>query len=515
MVTADRKSSTPDRAFAVGRNLGSFPDVLLVLVIALGFLWAFRDAAPGAPFVYDESDYMTLARANFWINYAEPQSQSLISFINLGVKALHGQVSRAGLSDYIRETHDTAFYRHYHGPLYYDWLCFVNTLAGGNESGVRYSGLVFHLLTFGTIVLGIPWAFGPEYRMGGWLGGALYLFSLNNILTATELSAHVIFMWLSLLGLILIARFANFPAVRTYYVALAGCAVSLCALEYGVLLFGCLGLALLLRRKQLFCATGSIGRLALTSAGLVAAIILVLWPAGLLKGTLVEGFLFIAYLTKFRKGSFGTVSPLQVWRWRLQGDTAECVVLLVCLAVIAILIWRSPRRDALLAVFLYPALMLLTTLKNTAANPRYFSSILAPVVVTASVLLVERVRIPRPAFAAAAAAIATLLAILVWHPVMMNGAGGDPLLTAVIDTVKREPAHTVVVPNVLRPSITYYFPGRVVKAVPAGIEGDAVLNAVRQANPDMACLYGGQALPGRVAARIRTNEGELICALRN
>jgi hypothetical protein len=490
-------------------------DCLILLAIAVLFAIAFRHAVPPAPFVYDESDYMTVARAGLWGNYAEPQSMSLAGFVKVGLKALHGEMGRTGLSDYIRELHDTSFYRHYHGPLYFYWLVFANAVFGGNEYLVRATGLLFHLLTFSTIVLGLPWAFGKQYRPAGWLGGGLYLFSLNNIMAVTDLSTHVIFLWVSMLGLILIARFANEPARRNYYVALAGCAVALCAQEYGMLLFACLALAVFLRREEVRREWPGWFRLALVSIGVAAGVILVVWPAGVLKGTLVEGILLIGYLSKYRKGSFGTETPMGVWIERFQHETVDCVVLLACVVAIGLYLWRSPRRNALLPVLLYPAIMLLTMLKNTSGNPRYFSSIPAPVIAAAAVLMGERLRkVPAVAMAAGICAIAAVLAVSAWAPAIASGSRTDPGLIPMIELARREPVHTMLAPFLYRPSLSYYFPDRLVLAMPQDADRAAIADQIQRGNPDMVCVYGWQALPGRVAGRIESSYGELVCTVK-
>jgi hypothetical protein len=490
-------------------------DALLMAVVAVAFLVAFRNAVPGTVFSYDESDYMTAARAGFWSNYTEPHTLSLLGFIDVGLKAMHGEIGRTGLSDYIRDRHDLAFYRHYHGPLYSYWLSMANSIAGSSEYGVRLSGFAFHLLTFITIVAGVPWAFGREYRLAGWLGGVLYLFSLTNILTATELSSHVAFMWVCLLGLILIARFTNYPTRGSYYLALAGCTLSLAALEYGLLLFASLALALFVHRHRIPVLWPKLSRMVLASLGIVAAVLTVIWPVGVLKGSIIEGYLFIGYLAKYRKGSFGTRTPLEIWARRFQYDTADCVVMVVCLTLAALFLWRSRHRYALLAVLLYPVLMLLTTLKNTGEYARYFSSIPAPLIVVGSVLALERLReVPARVMAAGVAALGVVLALLAWGPARAGASGSDALFTQLLGACRSQPGRKILVPALYRPGLSYYLPDRTVLSFPPNVEPAVLADQIALTHPDMVCVYGASALPGGVVLRLATAEGELACAVR-
>ncbi len=500
--------------FKSGNERAVFVNSALVLIVAALFLAIFRNAVPHTPFDYDEADYMTVARQGFWANYAEPQSLSLAKFLTIGLKSQQGKISRTGLSDLVRKSNDTGFLRHFHGPLYYHWLHWAWEISGG-EYGVRLSGLLCHLLTFATIVMGVPWALGAGYRPAGWLGGAIYLCSLNNIVTATELSSHVLFMWVSMVSLVLIARFAHFPTRRNYYQAVIGAAISLCTLEYGVLLFASLAVALFLRRPVFIQAPSELLRLLAVSLGITLGTIALVWPAALLKGTLPEGFLFIIYLTKFRAGSFGTETPWAVWARRFAFERADCLVLASCFALTAIFLWRSPRRTELASVIVYPLLLLLTTLKNTSDSARYFSSVPAPMIAVGAVLAFEQLRrVPGAVFKVATAALATLLALVVFQPAMLRGADEGLDIMTLRENLGQQKAHKILVPSRYRPSLAYYLPDREILAFMPGAQRPDLVEQIQQNDPDMACVYGWQALPGPVVARVEAAPSQLTCTVR-
>ena len=293
---------------------------VFIAVMSAIFLLAFGNAAASVPFSYDESDYMSVARRGVVENYLETTSMSALAFAQTGLKVVRGQIGKTGLSEYIRGSQELTFLRHYHGPLYYQWLVFSRWAGGGGEHSMRLFGLFLHLLTFATIVAAVPLVFGPDALPAGGLAGILYLFCVNNIETATELSAHVMFMWLSILTLFTIAAFVGRPSRRRFYAAFACCTVSLCGLEYAVLLFGSLLLAVILVRREFFADwnRADFRKFALICCGILLCVFLVLWPAALLKGTLIEGFAFIVYLSKFRKGAFGYMTPLEVWERRFR-----------------------------------------------------------------------------------------------------------------------------------------------------------------------------------------------------
>ena len=204
--------------------------------MTISFILLFRGSIQSGPFTYDESDYMSAAHKGIAENYRETSSMNLAEFASTGMKAVHGQLKNTGLSEFIRGRRDLTFFRHYHGPFYFQWLAFTSRLTHANEAWERFSGWTFHLLAFATIYLGLFWLFGDVYRPAAFVASLVYLFTANNIFTADELSSHVPFIWFSIATLVVIGRLVVTRSLGWYYVALACCTISFCDLEYGVLL---------------------------------------------------------------------------------------------------------------------------------------------------------------------------------------------------------------------------------------------------------------------------------------
>ena len=170
----------PDNGRTLALRIG---DLLFLLGGAAVCLLLFVDAAPRMRFQYDEADYMVAARMGLRENYLETSSLSFPAYVRTGLRALSNQIDRTDLSESVRLRNDVSFYRHYHGPLYFHWLALVSRLTT-EEAHVRAAGLVFHLLAFVTIFVGLIWLLGPEGRTAAWIASSAYLFSVGNIRTA-------------------------------------------------------------------------------------------------------------------------------------------------------------------------------------------------------------------------------------------------------------------------------------------------------------------------------------------
>ena len=475
-----------------GRRPSLFDWLFLLAALAI-FIASFRPSVPSFPFAYDESDYMSAARKGMVENYIERSSMSLPNYVETGLDVVRGEFGTTTLSEFIRSQRDLTFYRHYHGPLYYHWLAAVSHMVHGDEYGMRISGWVFHLLTFVSVYLGIVLLFGPVYRPAAMVSSALYLWNTNNIITAAELSSHVIFIWLSFATLLVIARFAQQPSLRGYFGALTCCTVSLCALEYGVVLFVALALALVLVRKPFFngWARAMYVRWILQTIGCVLGVLLILWPAGLLRGTVAEGFIYIVYLSKFRKGSFGNVTPLGVWRGHIAFAPLEYIAFFVLFASAAILIWRSTYRAVLLPVLIYPALLFLTTFKNTADAPRYISSLFAPVYFVAGVLICEKLaRIGAQRLTAIALLIAGTFCLSAYRITVapMKVRKHELPIQGVLAFIKAHPDKSYLVPAVMLPTTQYYFPNTTIRSYVSGATTAQVQQQRRNGAFDYVCI---------------------------
>jgi hypothetical protein len=487
-------------------------DLCYLAVAAISFVLLFRGSVQSSPFEYDESDYMSAARKGLVENYRETSSMNLAEFASTGMRAVHGQLNNTGLSEYIRSRRDLTFFRHYHGPLYYYWLAFTSRFTHGNEAWERLSGWTFHLLAFATIYLGLIWLFGDAYRPAALVASLVYLLTANNIFTVDELSSHVPFIWFSIATLVVIGRLVVTRSMRWYYAALACCAVSFCVLEYGVLLGASLLVAVWLVRKELFANwhLREAIRCVAWSVLLIVGILLLLWPAGVIKGTVVEGFIYIVYLSRYRKNSYGNTTPLESWQSHFALSPLDFTVFFLCFSITVVGIWRSRHRNILLPILTYAILLSLSTFKNTATAPRYISSLFAPVYFVAAVILFDRVRrVPNVIAISGAVALVLALAISAWRitvwPYLTPRPPSDMRL--LISFVRAHQKDSYFVPLGFVPELEYYFPHTSIRPLRPGYEIASGAHAY-------FCEYGLNAPNVVFSTGVKTPMGELACVER-
>jgi hypothetical protein len=119
---------------------------LLVLAVLLAvFIPLFEHFTYPWPYSSDEADYMFAVSRGARANAFDTPTQSLPDFIRAGLNRGRS-IRRADLSEYIRASGDIAFYRHWHGPLYFYWLAAIAPLRL-NEQAVRGLNAVFPALT--------------------------------------------------------------------------------------------------------------------------------------------------------------------------------------------------------------------------------------------------------------------------------------------------------------------------------------------------------------------------------
>ncbi|MCU1262607.1 MAG: hypothetical protein JWO80_5492 [Bryobacterales bacterium] len=434
-------------------------DIAALLVLIAAFLFVFRDLPSRQPYYYDESDYMIAGSRGIVANALEQPSMSIVEFLQTGLNIGMKAARRTGLSELVRGRKDITFYRHYHGPLYYYWLAAIGPLVHQSEYPMRFSGLVIHVATFCVIYIGVLLLTGA--RLAALISSFLFLFGQANIGTDTQISPHIMYVFFTVLTLLLFAGYLETGSRRLWYFSVAAFTGAFCSIDYAILLlitFGVCFFALPERRPA--AAT------LLRSAGLFLCLLLILWPMGLIELSAIKGYFFIAYLAMQRKGSYGDDGPFGVWLRRFAAAPVEysldLAALFTCMAM-----WRAAAlrrfRPVLLPCLVYAALMLLTTLKNTSMNPTYVASILPPLAVVTGIVFFALTSTQPQLLRVSAAALLLVAIALGGYTVLerqrARAAGSSPdrnVIAAIRDAgLERS---TLLVPYEQIPTLSFYFP---------------------------------------------------------
>src|SRR5579884_752501 len=290
-------------------------------------------------------------------NYTDTPTMPMAEFVRAGRDSAH----RSDLSSAIRGANDIIFYRHWHGPLYLDWLLAMTRFTT-DPHVLRGLQLMFPVL--GGLVI-----YAGCLRLLTWpaavLSTALYLWS-EAVLRSPELAPHQLFALCCLAALFLLAWIMVTGSRRAWYGALAFTAVAFCTLEVALVLVITLLVCGHLKRRELRADL----RLAAASAGLFLGVVLIVWPGAVLKLSFLKAYAFMAYLALFRTHPWGTdMSVWQVWAYRFAQSPVEWVI--IAAGIVALAFVRSEVRRKLLPFALFGVLMILAVFKVNAIDPRY------------------------------------------------------------------------------------------------------------------------------------------------
>ena len=207
---------------------------LFILAAAIAVLFALsrRTIIPG-PYTYDEPDYMYAVSLGPIANAMDSPTLSLPEFLKIGMGRGRDAGTKTELSETIRESGDVVFYRHWHGPVYSDWLSIAKHLAS-DEQSTRQWNYVFPiaaalLMYFGALLL-MPGASGQSAAV---LAVVLYLWSYP-VVRSTELGPHQLFAVCVTAALLLMAKMFDpeHSSARNYwYASIVVTAIAFCVLE--------------------------------------------------------------------------------------------------------------------------------------------------------------------------------------------------------------------------------------------------------------------------------------------
>jgi hypothetical protein len=340
---------------------------LLILAVAVAVLfYVARGTVIPGPYTYDEPDYMYAVSLGGLANAIDSPTMPLTEFVNIGLDRGREPGAKLELSDRIRSSGDVVFYRHWHGPVYSDWLGVVKHFSS-SELTTREWNYVFPVVAAVLMYFGALWLMpGAAGQTAAILAAVLYLWSYP-VVRSTELGPHQLFSACATAALLLTARMFDgpLPSVRScWYAAVVIAAVAFCALEVAfVLIFTMLVCGYLLRARLepdlAFAAR---------TAGFFVATVLLLWPAAIVKLSFVKAYLFMAYLALVRPGAWGSGATIaETWRLRLI-DSPVPWVLAAAGAVYFVTRWREARVLIPFALFSLSMSAAILPVKTTEAR---------------------------------------------------------------------------------------------------------------------------------------------------
>jgi hypothetical protein len=442
------------------------PYVIAACILAAITVYVFFPLASSQPFGYDESDYMWAGKQGVLANYTDRHGLSIVEFITRGLDLYRNPEKRAEFSRFIRDSGDIGAYRHYHGPLYAYWLAVLSGLGITREEVFRGAGLVIHIATAFTILIGMWKVFPQLPRIAGLAGCALFLFNRTALTAAGTITQHGLFTFWVIAVLFAASMFFRRYDDRWLYATVALLAAGAATVETAAVLGASLVVALLVdyrRARARWQSVASIRRTAAKAAGVFLLTVLVLWPKGILHAAILKGFLQQGYMAVARK-SFSPVSPLGLWQSLFVASPGEFAILL-CGLIAAAAMWRgSQHRSEMLPWLVYVFMFLLVTLKVTLPYTYYFAPLTAAAVVVAATafgMVWQRSRLYIRAALSVVMIAAMFATAAEWARVSREVRDADSFLRALLRYVRSggiEPGRTFYVPFYAVPILHYYNP---------------------------------------------------------
>ncbi len=469
--------------------------VILAVLIA-GVLALTSGKIDGTPYGYDEADYVFAASLGYFANWTDAGTLPMVDFVQLGLRRGGDPGQRSALSQMARSSSDPVVYRHWHGPLYFYWLAAIEP-GHPPEWTVRSLSLVFPILTaivlyFGTLRI-LP---GPAAQPAAMLGAAVLLWGQMTVKT-TELAPHMTFVLCYVTALLLAAKLMSGGGRRHWYAAVVIAALAFCTLEVTFVLIATLFICGYLRRRQL----AADWRFWRNSAAVLLGTILLVWPPAILKLSFLKAYLFMAYLAVFRPGAWGSMTPAEAWAHHVGRSPIEWLLIAGALvAFFAMRLWRSV--PALVPFLLYGLLMVLILARVNGDGPRYITPLFPALLIFASWTagwLLGRQKTWGWQRYAISAALCLLLFGLTREQMKTRLQHPDPYPPAALAAIRERglEARTLLVPQLILPTLHYYFP----EATLRGYFQTAEIPRVMAADRFDAVLYPDYPVRMEMAAR--------------
>ena len=325
-------------------------------------------------FQYDEADYMVAARQGIASNYFETNTLSMQAFLLKGLKTyLDGDLP--ALSREIRDAQDVNFFRHYHPPATVYLMALTDALVGPEEHQVRLFIWLVVLFTIGVIYWTLR-AILP--KDGYWVGSlAALLVAISPMMHTTSgmISVHSMYILIAILTLSQLTRYLQTQRLRDFYLFTGWLAIAFVVNEYALVLTVVSVLCLILVPNDLICLTRRQMRISYHLFGCLACfvgVLLLLWPGGLFKLTMIKSYIYLGYLVFVKSTlSYGSYTLLEVWGTRFMSAPVEMGLILFGLGygIVGILTRRIDRT--LLPLLAYPVIIFLANLLNRAAFNTY------------------------------------------------------------------------------------------------------------------------------------------------
>jgi hypothetical protein len=460
-----------------------------LFILVTGFLFLTWNSVSRGPYIYDEADYLSAASRGVLANAFDTGSTPVVQLAKIAMDC-RGAEGRAALSDWVRHSNDVSFYRHWHGPLAFYYLMMIDAL-NKTEFVHRVAILVFPLLTL-VVTWFACWRLLPETMKFGGAVLTTALVAWNFVATrSSEVAPHQLYALTAITSVVLLTLAIQTGGRRYWYASVGFAALAILSLEIGFVLVLFLLLMAWIERKSLRTSLSMSAK----SAGLYLAIVLVLWPAAILRLSILKPYFSLVYISVFRK-PWGDMTLLGSWQLRLEHSPVQWFLLL---PVLVLFFARRdlPVRRVALPFLLFGVLTLLVLARVANDTARYDLPYSQAFAFFTGLVLTAALYEFRPLVRSLAIAGTAAACFLTTWSAMQSTREIEPSpVPQVLEAVRRDglASASILAPQDLVPVLHYYFP-------------ESRLRAYRDASPTLddlgAAAYDAIIGPGNRVEKLR------------
>ena len=243
---------------------------------------------------YDEADYVTAARKGFVTNYWDVHSTPFHEFIQKGTE-IYILKKHTSLAKEIRNQEDICFFRHFHAPLLFYILSISSRLFGNHDMIFR---IVYWLIT--VLIVPVTYWCIITLTKNKWLSfitSFLVAISPMMLVQFSQISIHSIFAIFALCTLTYQIKFFQSNQIKYFYYYIIFLTFAFLTNEYAlILLCVCLANFLIIKNDIIAYELKKIQLSPHIFVGLLLSlfIFLILWPAGILKLSVLKSYIFFS-----------------------------------------------------------------------------------------------------------------------------------------------------------------------------------------------------------------------------
>lgn len=368
-------------------------DIVIIIISIVISVILFSNKIPTERYTYDEADYMYAVSKGFLANYFDHPSLSFLEFLKLGFSKGMDDKERVNLSEFIRKSGDVSFYRHYHGPFYYYHLVLVDYFWGNSEYVMRFATFFWLVCCYLLVYIGCFFLLDTNPRPAALVSATLILFSPSLLSASIQITPHSMFLFVVVFNLLLMAKIIDnrdHERNRTYLFALfVSLSLSFIILENSPFLLLTYLICLIWQREVFVKDTfnNRISSPLLYNLLIFIIVMLICWPGGLFKLTLMKNYLFFAHHALMRADYQGVIGFLEIWEKLLLRSPLELAVILISPLVALYLIIKQKKLLLFPLIFFAVLIILSNTLnKSVIISPKYISASLPALYLAAGII---------------------------------------------------------------------------------------------------------------------------------